>query len=99
MDARQSITDRFIFNMFAALAEFDREIIRERPKAGFDATRARGKNVERPKGLFSENLKVALTALDLHDTGRYAISEIAKRMKLPIATCNRYIRYVKDDKR
>nr|WP_082458797.1 recombinase family protein [Pedobacter sp. Leaf216] len=35
-------TGRFTFNIFASLAEFEREIIRERTKAGLVAARARG---------------------------------------------------------
>jgi DNA invertase Pin-like site-specific DNA recombinase len=89
-------TGRFTFNIFASLAEFEREIIRERTKAGLDAARARGRKGGRPKGLSEENLQLALTALDLHDTGKYAISEIATRLKMPIATCYRYIKYVKE---
>jgi DNA invertase Pin-like site-specific DNA recombinase len=89
-------TGRFTFNIFASLAEFEREIIRERTKAGLSAARARGRKGGRPKGLSPENLKLALTALDLHDTGKYAISEIAKRLQMPIATCYRYIKYVKE---
>jgi DNA invertase Pin-like site-specific DNA recombinase len=89
-------TGRFTFNIFASLAEFEREIIRERTKAGLDAARARGRKGGRPKGLSPENLQLALTALDLHDTGKYAISEIAKRLQMPIATCYRYIKYVKE---
>ncbi|WP_432709947.1 recombinase family protein [Pedobacter sp.] len=91
-------TGRFTFNIFASLAEFEREIIRERTKAGLDAARARGKKGGRPKGLSPENLQLALTALDLHDTGKYAISAIAKRLQMPIATCYRYIKQVKEVK-
>jgi DNA invertase Pin-like site-specific DNA recombinase len=92
-------TGRFTFNIFASLAEFEREIIRERTKAGLDAARARGRKGGRPKGLSPENLQLALTALDLHDTGKYAISEIANRLQMPIATCYRYIKHVKEAKR
>ncbi|PTU64075.1 resolvase [Chromobacterium sp. Panama] len=40
-----------VFNMFAALAEFERDLIRERTKAGLTAARARGRKGGRPKGL------------------------------------------------
>jgi DNA invertase Pin-like site-specific DNA recombinase len=91
-------TGRFTFNIFASLAEFEREIIHERTKAGLDAAKARGRKGGRPRGLSPDNLKLALTALDLHDTGKYAISDIAKRLQMPIATCYRYIKYVKENK-
>lgn len=40
-----------MFNLFASLAEFERDIIRERTKAGLTAARARGRQGGRPKGL------------------------------------------------
>ena len=88
-------TGRFTFNIFASLAEFEREIIRERTKAGLVAARARGKKGGRPSGLSSEKLQLAMTALDLHDTGKYSILEISKRLQIPIATCYRYIKNCK----
>ena len=91
-------TGRFTFNIFASLAEFEREIIRERTKAGLEAAKARGKKGGRPSGLSAKNMQIALTAVDLYDTGKYSISEVAKRLKLPIATCYRYIRYAKESK-
>jgi DNA invertase Pin-like site-specific DNA recombinase len=88
-------TGRFTFNIFASLAEFEREIIRERTKAGLVAARARGKKGGRPSGLSPEKMQLAMTALDLHDTGKYSILEISKRLQIPIATCYRYIKIVK----
>jgi transposase len=41
------------------------------------------------------SLQLALTAVDLHETGKYIISDIAKMLQMPIATCYRYINYVK----
>ncbi len=91
-------TGRFTFNIFASLAEFEREIIRERTKAGLVAARARGKKGGRPSGLSPEKLQLAMTALDLHDTGKYSILEISKRLQIPIATCYRYIKHLKEAK-
>jgi len=91
-------TGRFTFNIFASLAEFEREIIRERTKAGLVAARARGKKGGRPSGLSPEKLQLAMTALDLHDTGKYSILEISKRLQIPISTCYRYIKIVKESK-
>jgi DNA invertase Pin-like site-specific DNA recombinase len=42
---------KLIFHVFAALTEFERDIIRERTKAGLDAARARGKKGGRPRKL------------------------------------------------
>lgn len=38
-----------------------------------------------PKGLSADKLQLALTALDLHDTGKYSIAEIANRLQMPVA--------------
>ena len=92
-------TGRFTFNIFASLAEFERDIIRERTKAGLAAAKARGRMGGRPAGLTPEKLQLALTAKDLHDTGKYSINEVAKRLKLPIATCYRYLTFVRNDKK
>ncbi|MGI4803887.1 MAG: helix-turn-helix domain-containing protein [Janthinobacterium lividum] len=48
------------------------------------------------QGLTPEKLQLALTAKDLHDTGKYSINEVAKRLKLPIATCYRYLTFVRN---
>ena len=42
---------RLTFNLFASLAEFERDLIRERTQAGLTAARARGRLGGRPKGL------------------------------------------------
>lgn len=42
---------RMIFGIFATLAEFERELIRERTQAGLKSARARGKKGGRPRGL------------------------------------------------
>ncbi|RYE21840.1 MAG: recombinase family protein, partial [Sphingobacteriaceae bacterium] len=73
------------------------DIIRERTKAGLAATKARGRMGGRPAGLTPEKLQLALTAKDLHDTGKYSINEVAKRLKLPIATCYRYLTFVRKE--
>ncbi|MBV9036974.1 MAG: recombinase family protein, partial [Acidobacteriaceae bacterium] len=42
---------RLTFNIFASLAEFERDLIRQRTTAGLTAARARGRLGGRPKGL------------------------------------------------
>jgi DNA invertase Pin-like site-specific DNA recombinase len=42
---------RLTFNIFASLAEFERDLIRERTQVGLTAARARGRNGGRPKGI------------------------------------------------
>lgn len=50
----RTATGRFTFNIFASLAEFEREIIRERTTAGLKTARARGRKGGKPTGLFKE---------------------------------------------
>src|SRR5919199_5938315 len=49
---------RLVFNIFGALAEFEREIIRERTKAGLTAARARGKTGGRSKVLTEKQVEM-----------------------------------------
>ena len=55
-----------MFNLFASLAEFERDITRERTKAGLMAARARGQRGGRPKGLFKQALSKAQAAKTLY---------------------------------
>lgn len=55
---------RMIFNILATLAEFERELIRERTKAGMEAARARGVHVGRPKKLSEDDLRKARLMID-----------------------------------
>src|SRR5574338_1233398 len=47
---------KLIFHVFGALAEFEREIIRERTQAGLQAARARGRQGGRPRSLDATKL-------------------------------------------
>jgi DNA invertase Pin-like site-specific DNA recombinase len=49
-----SAQGRLVFNLFASLAEFERELIRERTQAGLSAARARGRVGGTPQGSFIE---------------------------------------------
>jgi len=51
---------KLIFHIFASLAEFERDIIRERTKAGLSAARARGRKGGRPQGVDEKKKKAAL---------------------------------------
>lgn len=54
---------KLVFGMFAALAEFERELIVERTNAGLEAARARGRNGGRPRRMDIHLLKMAMAAL------------------------------------
>jgi DNA invertase Pin-like site-specific DNA recombinase len=67
---------KLIFHIFASLAEFERDIIRERTKAGLSAARARGKKGGRPKGVNEKKKKAALALKKDPDRSVKEICEI-----------------------
>ena len=79
-----------IFNIFAALAQFDRELIRERTRAGLKAARARGRSGGR-KPVSREDPRV-IAAKKMHADMDLSISEICKTLKISKATLYRYIK-------
>ncbi|WP_034256477.1 recombinase family protein [Adhaeribacter aquaticus] len=84
-------TGRFTFNIFASLAEFEREIIKERTKAGLVAAKARGRAGGRPAGLSPAAMEKAKSAKILHATGTKSAEDIAKILGVSRATCYRYL--------
>ena len=84
---------RLIFNIFASLAEFERDIIRERTRAGLEAARVRGRKGGRPKGLSSEAQKTAMAAESLYKEGKLTVSEISKKLNISKSTLYSYLRY------
>lgn len=90
-----ALTGRFTFNIFASLAEFEREIIRERTMAGLEAAKARGKKGGRPSGLTKEAMAKAEHAKILYESGKKSVPEIAAGLGISRATCYRYIEIMK----
>ena len=79
---------KLVFHIFAALAEFEREIIRERTKAGLTAARARGKASGRPKALTDKQIQMLRNlAADPHNS----IDDICKTLGIGRATYYRYV--------
>jgi DNA invertase Pin-like site-specific DNA recombinase len=79
---------KLIFHIFGALAEFERNLIRERTQAGLMAARARGRRGGRPKTFTAKQLSIAL---DLYDK-RHPIAEICRTLKVSKATLYRSIK-------
>jgi len=80
---------KLVFHIFGALAEFERDLIKERTQAGLNAARARGRKGGRPKSL---NPKKQQMVKELYEDKKYTIDDICKMMKISRATLYRYIR-------
>jgi DNA invertase Pin-like site-specific DNA recombinase len=65
---------KLVFHIFAALAEFERDLIRERTRAALEAARARGRNGGRPSVMTAEKLRVAR---ELYDAREQTTAQIA----------------------
>src|SRR6266516_4778545 len=70
-------TGRLIFHIFAALAEFERELIAERAAVGRQAARARGRLGGRPAKLSPEQVKLARARYEARDV---TVAEIARAL-------------------
>src|SRR5215218_6596234 len=82
---------KLIFHIFGALAEFERNLIRERTSAGLNAARERGKKGGRPKlAAFRDEMKVA-QAISLYNDKTNSIVDICSTFKISRATLYRYI--------
>jgi DNA invertase Pin-like site-specific DNA recombinase len=78
-----------IFNIFAALAQFEAELIRERTRAGLAAARARGRSGGR-KPVSSQNPKVKM-AKRMNEDRSLSVAEICVSLKISRATYYRYL--------
>lgn len=84
---------RLVFNLFASLAEFERELIRERTQTGLSAARARGRVGGRPKGLSTQAESTAMAAETLYREGRLSVKAIGERLHISKGTLYRYLRH------
>lgn len=66
---------KLVFHIFAAMAEFERDLIRERTNAGLKAARTRGRNGGRPSALTPDQLKIGLALAKDRSMGVAAICE------------------------
>ena len=84
---------RLVFNLFASLAEFERELIRERTNAGLSAARTRGRIGGRPKGLTPQAEATALAAETLYRERKLSVAAIAQKLHLSKSTLYSYLRH------
>ncbi len=80
---------KLIFHIFGALAEFERDIIRDRTNAGLDAARKRGRIGGRPK--IMDDKKIALAKSLLTDKTN-SLNEICEILQVSKATLYRYLK-------
>lgn len=80
---------RLVFHLFGALAEFERELIRERVTAGLTAARARGRKGGRPRKLDARQVALARTMLSNPST---TVIEVARTLGVERTTLYRALR-------
>lgn len=77
---------RLVFHLFGALAEFERQLIRERTRAGLAAARARGRKGGRPPKLNPEKISVAKRLLR---DPTITVSEVARTLGVHRSTLHK----------
>ena len=79
---------RMVFGIFATLAEFERDLIRERTMAGLAAARARGRKGGRKFALTKAQVCLAQAAMAQRDT---SVSDLCKELGIERVTLYRYV--------
>lgn len=82
---------KLLFHILGSLAEFERDLIRERTNAGLAAARARGRKGGRPAGGFAKKKEAAIA---LRQDPKRSVQEICEMLHISQAT---FYRYVKED--
>ena len=83
-----SSSGKLVFHLFGALAEFERNLIRERTQAGLRAARVRGRKGGRPKSLSSSKQKLVVK---LYDERNHTVNQICEMMGISKPTLYKYI--------
>ena len=81
-----SATGRFFFHVMSAFAEMERELIRERTKAGLAAAKSRGRVGGRPLSMTAGKLEAAERLL----LGGLPIKDVARSLEISVPTLYRY---------
>lgn len=88
-----SASGELIFNIFSALAQFERRLIQERTKAGLAAARARGRKGGRPQ-MSPDEPKIVL-AQKLYADKSISLDDICQTLRVSRSTLYRYVRIAK----
>ena len=83
---------RLFFNISASFAEFEKDLIRERTKAGLEAARARGRKGGR-RGMSKEAEQKAILAETYYREGKMSVIEISKEVGISKMTLYKYLRH------
>ena len=83
-----SASGKLVFGIFAALAESERELIRERTKAGLDAARARGRKGGRKFSMTRAQVRLAQAAMGERET---SVADLCNELRITRATLYRYV--------
>lgn len=87
----KSAQSKFIINIFAVLAEMERDIIIERTKAGLESAKLRGKVLGRRKGLTKEGEEKAILCAYHFNEGILSVPNILKKVGVSKATYYKYL--------
>ena len=83
-----TVDGRLVFGIFAALSEFERELIRERAIVGPAAARARGRHGGRRHALNKAQVRLAQAAMGKRETH---VGDLCRELGITRATLNRYV--------
>jgi DNA invertase Pin-like site-specific DNA recombinase len=79
---------KLIFHIFGALAEFERDLIRQRTLAGLAAARARGRTGGRPPSMTPTKIAIAR---QMYDAQQHSLAEIARTLGVSRASIYRHL--------
>jgi DNA invertase Pin-like site-specific DNA recombinase len=82
---------KLVFHMFGVLAEFERDLIRERTQAGLASARARGKVGGRPRAAALNSPQKVQMAKALYTDKRNSVTDICRTLRISRTTFYRYI--------
>lgn len=84
---------KLVFNIFASISEFERNLISERTKAGLASAKKRGRVGGRPKGLNKEAKRKAKVAKLYYEKQELSVNQICVEIGVSKATLYKYLRH------